>query len=494
MKLECLIQDINVRERVHWDNKEIQRVTSDSRAVEPGDIFVAYPGARMNGHDFLNQAIVAGASAIVYEKLPQDFTIPQKTTGIQVENSQQALALLLLRMHGNPDKHVKLVSVTGTNGKTTVSYLLHHLLKQEISAAYLGTLWYELPTKRIEALNTTPGPEILVPLLESMRDARVDSCIMEVSSHALDQNRVYGLEFELAMFTQLSQDHLDYHHDLENYFQSKRKLFLEPEPRKKLINFDCPYGRRLLAELPSAKSYSLENPGADYFADNIETSFKGSEFIFCYEGGRIPVKTNLAMRHNVANVLCVLAAVCELGHDPRLFVEALSKFMGIPGRLERVSEKSEFDVFVDYAHTPDAFENVLAETARLAPKKVLTLFGCGGDRDRDKRHRMTEAACRYSDFVVLTTDNPRSEDPEVIMTDMKRGIGKSRKDGCKVIEVLDRAQAINTLIDHAEPGDVVLILGKGHEDYQILGDRKIPFDDRQVAREAIKRKARVFYS
>lgn len=491
MKLEFLIQGVTVKNLVHWENREIKRVTSDSRAIEPGDVFIAYPGARMDGHDFLNQAIVAGASAIVYERLPDELNIPRKTVGIQVENSQKALMQMLLALNGSPDKDVKLLSVTGTNGKTTTSYLLHHLLKKDKTAAYLGTLWYELPSKKFTALNTTPGPETLVPLLRNMKKSKVSYCVMEVSSHALAQNRVYGLEFELAMFTQLTQDHLDYHKNIEDYFQAKRKLFVDSSPRRKVINADCPYGRRLLAEFPDARSYSLRYPNADYYAADIETSFKGSSFTLCYQGRRIPFTTELPMRHNVANVICVLAALAELGFDPADYAERLAEFKGIPGRLERVSSSHDYDVFVDYAHTPDAFENVISETARLAPRRILTLFGCGGDRDRKKRPMMTEVACRYSDLVVLTTDNPRSEDPEMIMTDMKRGIGPKRKASCKVIEVLDRAQAIMTLIEHAEPGDVLLILGKGHEDYQILGDRKIPFDDRIVAREALKRKTRV---
>jgi len=492
VKLEQLFDGIPVIKKFNWaPGKSFGKITSDSRAVEKGDLFVACHGSRMDGHDFLTQAIYANASVLVFENAPT-FVIPPAVTGIQVPNSQACLSELLKRFHGNPDRAVKMIGVTGTNGKTTIAYLLHKLIGKNMSTAYVGTLWYELPTQKIPAVNTTPGAEVLIPLLSDMRKSGVEYCVMEVSSHALDQRRIHGLEFELALFTQLTQDHLDYHKNLENYFLAKRQLFSgSTKPRHSLINKDCPYGRRLLAEFPEAKSYSLLSD-ADYAAKDIEISFQGTRFTLCYRGRELPFQIRLPMRHNIANVLCVLGGLDLLGFDLEDFRDVLREIPGIPGRLERVGQSGDIDVFVDYAHTPDAFERVLSESRQLAPRRIITVFGCGGDRDREKRPLMTQSAVRYSDVVILTSDNPRSEDPSTILKDMKKGLKSGSP--CILHEDPDRETAIHKAIALAEAGDIVMILGKGHEDYQILGDRKIPFDDRVVAREALKRKTRVFSS
>ncbi len=493
MKLGALLSGIATREILHGDpHKTIKKITSDSRAIEPGDLFVACPGSRMDGHDFLGQAIQAKASAIAFEHAP-DMTIPRHVTAIRVDHSPMFLAEVLNRFYDFPDQKVKLTGVTGTNGKTTIAYLLHQLLREKERAAYLGTLWYDLPGLKIPSMNTTPGAEVLIPLLKEMKREKVHHCVMEVSSHALEQRRVHGLTFELAVFTQLTQDHLDYHKDMEHYFQAKRLLFTaRPEPRHLLINRDCVYGERLLTECPRAKSYSLSGP-ADYQAVRIEPSFQGSRFHMSFKGRQVPFQIKLPMRHNIANVLSVLACLDLLGFDPEEFRGALAEIPGIPGRLERVPGSDAFQVFVDYAHTPDAIESVLSEARKLKPGRVLTLFGCGGDRDRGKRPLMARAACRHSDLVMLTSDNPRSEDPEGILEDIKKGVPKNMAE-CRVLEVLDRREAMEKLISLAMPGDVIFILGKGHEDTQIIGDKKIPFDDRLVVQEILKRKDRVIFS
>lgn len=493
MKLGALFQDLPVLEKFNWDPaKAAGKITSDSRLIEPGDIFVACPGARMDGHDFLSQAIVAKAAAVVFERTP-DFVLPQRVTGVRVESASGALSALLNRFYQYPDQKVKLIGVTGTNGKTTTAFLTHQLLRDKTKAAYLGTLWYDLPESRVAAVNTTPGAEVLVPLLKQIAAEKGEYCVMEVSSHALAQKRVHGLQFELALFTQLTQDHLDYHPDMEDYFQAKRLLFTSlPMPRHMLINKDCPYGRRLLADLPQARSYSLEGP-ADYQVKDLETSFQGSRFKFCFKGNEVSFSSKLPMKHNAANVAAVLGGLDLLGFEISDFRGVLAEIPGIPGRLERVPGSGSFDVFVDYAHTPDAIENVLREARKLKPGRILTLFGCGGDRDRGKRPLMARAACKDSDLVILTSDNPRSEDPEMILEDIKKGVAKG-SGAPQVFEVLDRREAIEKLVSLAEPGDVLFILGKGHEDYQIIGDKKIPFDDRLVVQECLKRKARVFNS
>lgn len=494
MRLEALFRHIQVLEKIHWEpHKAIQKVTSDSRAVEAGDVFVACRGSRMDGHDFIGQAIMARASVIVYEELPE-IIIPKHVTAVRVANSQGCLAELLNLKYGFPDRNVNLVGVTGTNGKTTVSYLLHRCLSEKQKTAYLGTLWYELPSRREIALNTTPGAEVLIPLLADMNRMDVRTCVLEVSSHALKQHRVHGLEFELAMFTQLTSEHLDYHKNLENYFQAKRSFFHGAHPpRKSLINRDCIYGRRLLQELPAAKTFGM-HAEADYRIEDLHSSFQGSRFTLCFGSRRISFQIRLPMRHNAMNVAAVLASLDMLGHDPEDFKGLLQEIPGIPGRMERVTGAHDFDVFVDYAHTPDAFENVLHEARALAPRRILTLYGCGGDRDRSKRAEMTRIACKYSDVAVMTTDNPRSEDPEAILKEMRKGICHPGEQALQVFEVLDRREAIEKTLSLAEPGDVVFILGKGHEDYQILGEKKVPFDDRLVAQECLKRAKRVFLS
>ena len=493
MKLGHLLKRTRPLEKIHWDpHRQIRKITSDSRLVEAGDFFVACPGSRMDGHDFLGQAVLAKAAAIAFEYTP-GIVIPSHVSAFRVDSAPAFLAEALNAYYNFPDQEVGLTGVTGTNGKTTITYLLHQLLREEDAAAYLGTLWYDLHSSKSPSYNTTPGSEVLIPLLDQMRRESIKHCVMEISSHALSQRRTHALQFQLAIFLQLTQDHLDYHKNMESYFQTKRLLFSsEPFPRRALINQDCPYGQRLLKEMPHAKSFSL-NQEADYFAKEVVSSFQGSHFKFCFKEREVPIQIRLPMAHNVSNVVSVLAALDILGYDPARFREHLAEIPGIPGRLERISNPHGFQVFVDYAHTPDAIKNVLSAARNLKPKRILTLFGCGGDRDREKRPLMAEAACHYSDILVLTSDNPRSEDPEMIARDIRKGIPRNGNN-VKVFEILDRGEAIKQVLDLAEPDDVVFLLGKGHEDTQILGDKKLPFDDRLVAKECLQRKDGVFFS
>ncbi len=491
MNLQALFRGCPVLETSHWDpSRKIAKITSDSRSVAQGDVFVACRGERMDGHDFIGQSILAGATAVVYDR-PLEFHLPKNVTGILVPNARQCLSLLLQHFYHAPDEKIKLVGITGTNGKTTVAYTLYRLLNRHVKSAYIGTLGYEYGENRSEGYNTTPGPEILMPLLSQMRHDGIQYCFIEVSSHALSQGRTNGLKFEQVVFTQLTQDHLDYHKTMERYFQAKRLLFSSsPKPSKMLINRDCEFGRRLLEEFLDASSYALERP-ADYHASIVDSSMAGSEFILKSRRREWNVKLALPMQHNVSNALAVLGALQELGFEPQLFLEDLAKFSGVPGRMEKVQIEAPFDVFVDYAHTPDAIERVLSGARALKPRRLLCLFGCGGDRDQDKRPKMAAAAAQYCDLIILTSDNPRSEDPVRILNDIKKGIPASSKDRLAVFEVPDRRQAIEKLLSLGEPGDAVFVLGKGHENYQILGDKKIPFDDRLVIQESLRRKARV---
>ena len=495
VKLGALFEDIAVLEKAHWHpHFKAGRITSDSRLVAPGDIFVACRGARMDGHDFISQAIQSKAAVVVYEEWP-DITAPSHLIAVRVADSNECLSQLLRAYYGHPDQKIKLVGVTGTNGKTTIAYLLHLLLREHIRAAYLGTLWYDLPHQKMPAVNTTPGSEVLFPLLHSMVEEKVQACVMEVSSHALAQKRVYGLGFELAIFTQLTQDHLDYHRTLEDYFQAKKMLFDQaPRPRHMLVNIDCPYGKRLCGSYPKAKTISL-HAKADYSLKDLDISFHGSRFVFCFKGREVPFQIRLPFIHNIYNVAEVLAALDILGYDPEDFRGSLQEVPGIPGRMERVTGVEGFQVFVDYAHTPDAFENVLSQTRKLNPPRILTVFGCGGDRDKTKRPMMGKIAAHYSDVLVVTSDNPRSEDPEDIIHDILKGIRRpNHSEGPEIHTVTDRREAIAKTLSLARPNDVILILGKGHEDYQILGDVKVSFDDRKVVQECLKKDQRVFFS
>ena len=493
-RLEDLFKGIPVLEKYHWDPKRIfHKITSDSRAIESGDIFVACPGTRMDGHDFLGQAIYAKAAVVVFEKEPE-VTLPPHVTGVRVRDSKAALSVLLNRFYDCPDRKIKLIGVTGTNGKTTTTYLLQRLLREKVPTAYLGTLWYELPSGKVASLNTTPGPEVLAPMFNQMHEEGVKYCIMEVSSHAISQKRVHGLEFDLGVFTQLTQDHLDYHHSMEHYFQTKRSFFAgSPAPRKMLFNKDCAYGRRLIEEWPEARTFSVLNT-ADYHVKDLSMGFQGSGFQMNYRGKALPFQIRLPMRYNVSNALAVLSSIDLLGFDLQDFRGALEEIPAIPGRMERIGTGTDYTVFVDYAHTPDAFEQVLHDAKQMSPKRIITVFGCGGDRDRGKRPLMTTAACRYSDVTILTTDNPRSEDPEEIFKDMREGFPHPLPPQGSIFEIPDRQEAIEKAVALAKTGDVVFVLGKGHEDYQILGDGKIPFSDREVVDAALKRRSRVFLS
>jgi len=491
--LDKLFKDILILDREHWDPKrEVHQITSDSRAIKEGGIFVACPGSQMDGHDFLREALQAKPAVVVFEKQP-DVAIPSHTTAVRVKDSRESLALLLNVFYDYPSRKVKLIGVTGTNGKTTITYLLHHLLQQTVPSALIGTLGYELPSAHVESLNTTPGSETLIPLLAQMHEEGVQYCVMEVSSHALSQKRIHGLEFELGIFTQLSQDHLDYHHSMERYFQTKRSFFSEHAPRHFLINRDCEYGGRLIDEWPKARTFSLES-GSDYFSTVSKTSFEGSDFRFHYRNRQIPIHINLPLSYNISNSLAALGALDLLGFDVEDFVEPLEQIPRITGRMDSVSENQEFRVFIDYAHTPDAVERVLSDVKKLKPKRMIVLFGCGGDRDQGKRSLMTGIASCYADVLFLTSDNPRSEDPEDILKQMKKGLPNPKPESLEVHSVVDRKEAIHQAIESAKPEDVVLILGKGHEDYQILGDRKVPFSDYQIAEESLKSKSRVFLS
>jgi UDP-N-acetylmuramoyl-L-alanyl-D-glutamate--2,6-diaminopimelate ligase len=458
----------------------------DSRRVQPGFLFFAFPGARADGREFALQAVEKGAVATVSE-LPA----PSGFSGawIQVEHGQQALALAARNFYGNPsgnpDARLKLTGVTGTNGKTTTTFLIDAVLRAAgMTTALVGTIEYRLANEVRPAVNTTPESLDLYRLFQELEQRGGTHVTMEVSSHALALGRVYGITFHTAVFTNLTRDHLDFHHSMEDYFAAKRLLF-EPEgapaPEWAVINFDDAYGRQI-GPAPHTLRYGFED-GADLRASSLEMNFEGLRFTVEQGGERVHLTSPLVGKFNAYNILAACGAALSYGLDWTVISQAVANAPRVPGRFESVQQGQPFLVVVDYAHTDDALRNVISVARELRPNRVITLFGCGGDRDRTKRPLMAQAAAQASDYVVLTSDNPRSEDPLGIMNDAL--VGLRRFDTPHTIEP-DRAKAIRAALKEARSGDIVILAGKGHETYQVLKDRVIHFDDREVARDVLQ--------
>jgi UDP-N-acetylmuramoyl-L-alanyl-D-glutamate--2,6-diaminopimelate ligase len=484
MKIKDLLQGLNCSFPAPGvAEKDIDGVSFHSADIRPGMLFVAVRGEGQDGHRFIPDAFDRGAAACL-----ADETMKRELSGnsalIFTPNTRLIAGLIASRAFENPSREVALVGVTGTNGKTTTSFLVHHVFNHFSSCGLIGTVHHRIGSRRVESGNTTPGPLELHRMLFDMKQAGHKYCSIEVSSHALVQDRVAGIGFRSAVFTNLTQDHLDYHGDFENYFEAKKKLFTqEPRPGHVFVNIDDAYGRRLHGLLnPRPLTFGLRED-ADFQARAVEARLDAVSFLTCGPGFEVPVRVELACLHNVYNILGAFAAAWAEGWDPREIAEALKSFPGVPGRMEKVPHEGDFLVFVDYAHTPDAFENVLGSVKRLSRNRIITVFGCGGDRDAAKRPLMGKIADGYSDRVILTSDNPRKEEAGKILDDIEAGIPAGRNG--KISRIPDREEAIARAIGEAERGDVVLILGKGHEDYQILGTHKVPFDDRECARKIL---------
>ncbi len=458
----------------------------DSRKITPGEVFFAFPGEHVDGHDFIEKARAGGASAVVSERpRPEGDTRPW----VQVRHGRRALAAAALEFYGHPDRRLRLVGVTGTNGKTTTVYLIDSILRAAgFTTGRFGTIEHRIGDEAVTAVNTTPESLDLVRLLVQLEKANGSHAVLESSSHALELGRVHGFRFDTAVFTNLSQDHLDFHGDMEGYFAAKRKLFEglgDGPPRVGVINGDDPYGRRLL-ELGAFRpmSYAMTGP-ADVRAMRVETDFEGLRMSVETPSGPLEIRSSMTGRFNAANILAAVGAGVGFDLDLATIAQGVEAFQAAPGRFETIREGQPFAVVVDYAHTDDALKNVLTAARELLAGKgrVLTVFGCGGDRDRKKRPLMGEAAGRLSDRVIVTSDNPRHEDPLRIIADAE--VGLQRVDANYSREP-DRRAAIAKVLSEACPGDIVVIAGKGHEPYQQVGDEKLPFDDRGTARELLK--------
>jgi UDP-N-acetylmuramoyl-L-alanyl-D-glutamate--2,6-diaminopimelate ligase len=464
--------------------REIRALAYDSRKVVPDSLFFAFPGAKTDGRQFASEAIAKGAVAAVSElPAPEDFG----GVWIRTEHGRRTLAIASGRLFGHPDRRISLTGITGTNGKTTTAYLVDSILRHAgRTTAMIGTIEYRLAGRTLPAVNTTPESLDLFGLFSQLVQEGGTHATMEVSSHALALGRVYAMQFHTAVFTNLTRDHLDYHGTMEEYFAAKEQLFVSDgaaPPRYAVINHDDEWGRSLRTR-PHTEVllYGLED-GAAARAVRISSGFEGLRFEIQYNGRSHPVESPLAGRINVYNILAAWCTAVTHQIEPEVIAGGIARLHAVPGRFERVVEGQPFLVVVDYAHTDDALRNTIATARALTRKRVVTLFGCGGDRDRAKRPLMGVAAAEGSDLVVLTSDNPRSEDPLSIINDAMVGI---RRVDTQCIVEPDRQKAIRKAIEQAAPGDVVIIAGKGHEDYQVLRDRVIHFDDREVAREVLQ--------
>jgi UDP-N-acetylmuramoyl-L-alanyl-D-glutamate--2,6-diaminopimelate ligase len=455
---------------------EITDLVYDNRLVTPGALFFCVVGFTRDGHDFAPDAVARGAAALVVER-PLDLDVPQ----VQVPSVRAAMAPAAAAFFGDPTARLQTSGVTGTNGKTTTAFLLRAL--QEAagrSTGLLGTVKSVVGGTEHEVQRTTPEAIDLQRTFAQMLDHGDQACVMEVSSHALALHRADAIHFATAVFTNLTQDHLDFHPTMEDYFQAKRMLFADLRPTSAIVNADDAYGRRLAGDVGDAITFALYNP-ATFRAIDVATQLDGSRFTVETPDGRLELRSPLRGEFNVYNVLGAFAAARALGIPADVCQEAIATAGQVPGRFETVDEGQPFAVLVDYAHTPDSLENVLRAARPLTEGRVHVVFGCGGDRDRGKRPLMGEIARRLADRPIVTSDNPRSEDPEAIIAEILEGSGPD------VIHDADRRQAIATAIEGADPGDIVVIAGKGHEQGQEFADgRKIPFDDVTVAREILR--------
>ncbi|GAA6623378.1 UDP-N-acetylmuramoyl-L-alanyl-D-glutamate--2,6-diaminopimelate ligase [Scytonema sp. NUACC26] len=470
-------------------DEEIQGLKTNSHACSMGDLFIGMPGTRVDGGDFWQSAIASGAVAAVIS--PQALKKHPPTAEayvIAAEDMIKACAQLASTFYDRPGEKLKLVGVTGTNGKTTTTHLIEHFLNQaNLPTALMGTLYTRWQNFLQTAVHTTPFAVELQQQLASAIDAGNEYGVMEVSSHALAQGRVMDCQFEVGVFTNLTQDHLDFHHDMEDYFAAKALLF-SPNYLKgrAIINADNPYGERLIASLSPEKvwSYSVSDRNANLWMSDLNYEPNGVSGTLHTPKGEVTFRSPLVGQFNLENLLAAVGAGLHLGLDLQLIASAIIEFPGVPGRMERVqiSSQQDISVIVDYAHTPDSLENLLKASRPFIPGKMICVFGCGGDRDRTKRPKMGRIAAELSDVPIVTSDNPRTEEPEKILQDILAGIPET----ATPIVISDRATAIRTAILQAELGDGILLAGKGHEDYQILGTEKIHFDDREHARNALQ--------
>jgi UDP-N-acetylmuramoyl-L-alanyl-D-glutamate--2,6-diaminopimelate ligase len=483
MQLKYLIQNLKEAVVSGSTEREITGLAYDSRKVRPGTLFVALRGEKVDGLAFLEPAIAAGAVAVLAENIEADSRI----TAVKTPHARAALAEVAAAFFQQPAQRLKMLGVTGTNGKTTTTFLIKHICEKELlRCGLLGTVRYEIGDRILPAARTTPESLDIHEMLSQMRSAGCKAAVMEVSSHALAQERVRCIEWDCAVFTNLTQDHLDYHGTMERYFEAKSLLFTGLGGQKKkataVINADDRYGAkltRMCGEVPVV-TYGL-GARADFRASEVKTDFSGTSYQLDARGKSFLVRLPLIGRFNVYNSLAAIAAAASIGIEVRHAVVALANAPHVPGRLEAAPIKRQFRVFIDYAHTDDALINVMKTLRELSPRRLIVVFGCGGNRDKAKRPKMAAAVDQLADWGIITSDNPRKEDPEAIIEDIKAGYR-----GHNYEVIVDRREAIFKAVAMAQPRDIVLLAGKGHEAYQEFADHTVPFDDVHTAIEAVE--------
>lgn len=460
-------------------NPEIQGLSYDSRRIRPGDLFFAIKGVHSDGHEHLEDARQRGAAAVVVER-----DVKTSLPVVQVNSVLGAMSKISDAFYGKPSEVLPIIGVTGTNGKTTTTFLIEDLLRTVgRTCGVMGTVNYRIGSEIWPAPNTTPMSADVHWFFRKCLDGGAAAGVMEVSSHALELNRVDTVRFAVGVFTNLTQDHLDFHGTMENYYLAKARLFKRREPVRAAINIDDSYGLRLANEVPEPLTYGF-NEAAALHAGNARYDLNGIHFDLRFPSGNVyPVSTNLLGQHNISNCLSAAGALLLYGLGEEQIVKGLNAPHAVPGRLERVEAGQEFVVAVDYAHTHDALEQVLTTLRNTGPKNLFCVFGAGGDRDKTKRPKMGIVAAKLADRIFITSDNPRTENPDAILKDIEAGVVSIGKSNFEVIK--DRTEAIFRAVKAAQPGDIILIAGKGHENYQIFGTEKVPFSDFDVARRAI---------
>lgn len=490
MQLDELIAVIKDKVITGKLDLSIKGISYDSRKVKPGFLFVCVSGYKTDGHQFVDSALANGAVAIVAER---QLAVPAGVTLIVVPNTRPALALLSAAFFGFPALEMTMIGVTGTNGKTTTTHLIATILEnQKYQVGLIGTIKNKIGARELPVTNTTPESLELQGLFKDMVNSGMSYAVMEVSSHALYLDRIVGTEFDIAVFTNITQDHLDFHKTMDEYLAAKSKLFIDlgrdavkKHPKYAIINVDDP-NSHLLIKQTGAKviTYGVKNK-ADIMAQNINIGPGGVSFEVISAWGNIKLKLKMTGMFTVYNTLAAIAVAFVEGIAGAEIKESLEKVMGVAGRFELVDEGQDFSVVVDYAHTPDSLENVLKTAREFVQGRLITVFGCGGDRDKTKRPIMGEVSAKYSDYSILTSDNPRTEDPLKIMKQVEIGLA-ARVSQDKYTVLADRREAIKKAISMAAKGDIVMIAGKGHETYQIIGDKVLPFDDREEASQVLR--------
>ncbi|MCX5656707.1 MAG: UDP-N-acetylmuramoyl-L-alanyl-D-glutamate--2,6-diaminopimelate ligase [Candidatus Omnitrophica bacterium] len=477
IKLRDVLEGVDIISPASIKDMEISGIASHSRQVKNNFLFAAVEGLKFDGRSFIDEALARGAKVIVYNPKNLDVQSLKKKEAIfiEVKDMQKSLAKIADNFYCHPSSRIKVIGVTGTNGKTTITYLIESIIKNcGFKCGVIGTINYRFGERIIPAANTTPG------------SIQLQELIYEVSSHGLEQDRILGIDFKTGIFTNITMDHLDYHKTFESYFNAKARLFENLSPSSwAVINMDDAYGKKLLMRTnANTITYAIDTP-ADVEARDISSGISGSRFTIISPHGKIDIKTQLIGKHNIYNILAAVSFAISEKIDLGLIKKGIEGIESIPGRLEAIDIEHPFKVFVDYAHTDDALRNILLSARPLCRGKIILVFGCGGDRCRDKRPLMGKVASELADYVIVTTDNPRSEEPESIIKEIEHGFLNNFN---KYRVILDRYAAIKEAICLAGEGDIVIIAGKGHEAYQVFKNTTIPFDDRSVVRQVITKK------